>query len=157
MSVAAKKGTSLAVEKGPRVWLRSELWQYAEGGELTSTRAAHSTELPYGKFSCPGATVLFACAGSRLYSSYLLSELSLQVKENLQIIFAVRIFPASGGAVVSLRLSISLPNSSGSFRWTVAIISFKTSSTRRSPVNATDHWRCGPRWPRQNGTFARRL
>jgi len=77
---------------------------------LTSTRAAHSTELPYGNFSCPGATVLFACVGSRLYSSYLLSELSLQVKENLQIIFGVRIFPASGGAVVSLRLSISLPN-----------------------------------------------
>jgi hypothetical protein len=34
LSVAAKKGTSLAVEKGPRVWLRSELWQYAEGAEF---------------------------------------------------------------------------------------------------------------------------
>jgi hypothetical protein len=60
---------------------------------LTSTRAAHSADLPYGNFSCPGATVLFACVGSRLYSSYLLPELSLRVKENLRIIFGVRFFP----------------------------------------------------------------
>ena len=66
LSVAAKKYTSLAVESGPGVWLRSELGKPAEGGNLHLDRAAYPAELPYGNFGCPGATALLACVESRL-------------------------------------------------------------------------------------------
>jgi hypothetical protein len=56
MSVAAKKGTSLAVEKEPVVGLRYGL--HAGGLRVPSRRACEATplELPYANFRCPAAT-----------------------------------------------------------------------------------------------------
>src|SRR5207247_8124434 len=56
LSVAAKKGTSLAVEKEPVVGLRDGL--HAGGLRVPSRRAGEETplELPYGNFRCPAAT-----------------------------------------------------------------------------------------------------
>src|SRR5947208_6895000 len=57
VSMAAKKGASLAGRKGPPVRLRYGLWQRDQGRNSTIARLREPAELPAGNSGCPAATV----------------------------------------------------------------------------------------------------